>query len=113
MPSPFNPPASGIWRQERRRFRLGARESSNALVRQYFRRQRSEIARKAALVARLRRSTFAPAPACYFSAVMVTTSCRSRGPSSSISTTLCQVPSRIRPRSKGSATEVPISADRM
>jgi hypothetical protein len=49
----------------------------------------------------------------YLSRVTLTTSSRSRGPSNSISTIRCQVPSTILPRSNGSATDVPMSADRM
>jgi len=49
----------------------------------------------------------------YCVAVMFTTSSRSLGPSSSISTIRCQVPSRTWPCSNGSVTDVPISDDRM
>ena len=47
------------------------------------------------------------------SAEMLIANSRSRGPSSSISTTRCQVPSRSFFFSKGSETEVPIKAERM
>lgn len=49
----------------------------------------------------------------YFSAVTLRASSRSRGPSNSISTTRCHVPSSKRFFSKGRATEVPINAERM
>src|SRR5438270_103027 len=49
----------------------------------------------------------------YGSAVKVSTTSRSRGPSSSMSTTRCQVPSSNWPFCAGSVTEVPIRAERM
>ena len=49
----------------------------------------------------------------YCSGVTVHTISRSRGPSNSIRTTRCHVPSKILPLSNGSATDVPMRAERM
>src|SRR5947208_11485325 len=49
----------------------------------------------------------------HHSIVAVSTISRSLGPSNSIRTIRCQVPSSIFPFSNGNATEVPISADKI